>query len=60
MSLSDALDQAKAACALVMEERDVNKWLCAPNEALDGLTPIALVRAGQLARVLDLLTVEAE
>ena len=55
MSLPDDLDIAKEAAAKVMEPRQVNAWLCAPNESLWGRTPIFCVRGGLLDEVLAVL-----
>lgn len=38
-----------------MDPREVNAWLCKPNEALWGRTPIFCVRGGLLDEVLEVL-----
>lgn len=55
MNLPDDLDVAKEAAAQVMDPREVNAWLCAPNESLWGRTPIFMIRGGLLEEVLALL-----
>lgn len=55
MNLSDDLDVVKAAAEKVMDPRQVNAWLCAPNDLLYGRTPIFMVRGGLLEEVLELL-----
>lgn len=55
MNLSDDLDVAKAAAEKVMDPREVNAWLCKPNDALYGRTPIFMVRGGCLEEVLEVL-----
>lgn len=59
MNLSDDLDVAKAAAEKVMDPRQVNAWLCAPNDLLYGRTPIFMVRGGCLDEVLALLEAPA-
>ena len=53
--LADDLDVVKEAAAKVMNPRMVNGWLCKPNDALYGRTPIFCVRGGLLDEVLALL-----
>lgn len=55
MSLPDDLDVVKEAAGKVMDPRTVNAWLCKPNEALYGRTPIFMVRGGCLDEVLAVL-----
>jgi len=55
MPLVDDLDVAKEAAAKVMDAREVDGWLCKPNDELWGRTPIFCVRGGLLDEVLAVL-----
>lgn len=55
MNLPDDLDVAKKAAEKVMDPRQVNAWLCKPNDDLWGRTPIFMVRGGALDEVLAVL-----
>lgn len=55
MSLPDDLEVVKAAAEKVMDGRQVNGWICKPNDLLYGRTPFFCVRGGLLEEVLAVL-----